>query len=198
MSDPAGAAHVLRQALGRPEASRLGPLQATRSRELLARSLLKIGRPQEARALLQTVIKSQPDREAYWLLSCAALQEKAIPETIAAIQAAGSYRANHPLELEPGPYVGGSTCVPCHTEKARAFQMSRHTRTLTRGKALLDLPYPDGSVVDPDDAAVTHSIRRERNRSHYQTRVKDDCSSGRRLCVWIARQICLAGRPRQK
>jgi tetratricopeptide (TPR) repeat protein len=172
MNDPAGAADVVRRALNRPEASRLDRARAVYYRELLARSLLKIERPEEARDVLQDVIQIDPDPAAYWMLSRAALQENAIPEAITAIEAAGSYRANHPLELEPGPYAGESKCVPCHAEKARAFQLSRHSSTLTRGQRLLGLPYPDQTIIDPDNAAVTHKISREQGQVHCQTQAK--------------------------
>jgi tetratricopeptide (TPR) repeat protein len=174
MSDPAGAAATLRKALERPEASRLDRSQATYYRELLARSLLKIERPGEARDVLQTVLDHRPDSAAHWLQSRVALQEGAISEAIAAIRAAGSYRAEHPLELEPGPYVGESRCAQCHSDKASNFQASRHASTLVRGKGLLKIPYPDGVVADPDDATVTHAFRREGDQVHYQTRVKDE------------------------
>ena len=58
--------------------------------------------------------------QASWLLSRAALQEGAIPEAAAALEAAGSYRAEHPLEPEPAPFVGEARCAHCHREVVRA------------------------------------------------------------------------------
>ena len=57
MSDPAGAVAVLGRAFERPEASRLDRLAAIHYREVLARSLLKTGRPREARKVLETVLE---------------------------------------------------------------------------------------------------------------------------------------------
>jgi tetratricopeptide (TPR) repeat protein len=173
MSDPAAAVRALRGALERPEASRLDRATAVHFRELLARSLLKIGKPAEARVELGKVLADGPRPEASWLSSRAALQEGAIADAIAALRAAGPYRADHPLELEPGPYLGEAGCARCHADKARAVQRSRHHSTLVRGQALMDLPYPDGIIPDPDDPTVTHAFRREADGVRVQTRIKD-------------------------
>ena len=173
MSDPAAAAAVLARALKRPEASRLDRTAAIHYRELLARSLLQIERPTEARDVLQKVLRDGAHPEASWLLSRAALQEGAIPDAVAALRSAGSYRTEHPLELEPGPYVGEAQCARCHQDKFRAVQASRHTSTLVRGKPLAELPYPQGRVPDPDDPTVTHQFRREGEQVHLETRSRD-------------------------
>jgi tetratricopeptide (TPR) repeat protein len=173
MSDPVGAAAVLQRALERPEASHLNRPTAIHYRELLARSLLKIEQPRAARDVLQKVLQDGQRPEASWLLSRAALQEGSIPEAVAALQAAGSYRTEHPLELEPSPYVGESQCAKCHLDEVRAVQASRHSSTLVRGKPLTELPYPDGLVPDPDDPTVTHVFRREGDQVHLETRLRD-------------------------
>jgi tetratricopeptide (TPR) repeat protein len=173
LSDPAGAADVLRKALERPEASRLDRPTAAHYHKLLARTLLRIARPAEARAVLVDVLGGGPDQEACWLLSRAALQDGALPEARAALRAAGSYRAEHPLELEPSPYVGEAQCAGCHRDTFRAVQASRHAATLLRGKSLTTLPYPDHPLPDPDDLTVTHAFRREQDRVHVETQVKD-------------------------
>ena len=173
LSDPAGAAAILRRALERPEASELDRATTTYYRKLLARNLLRVARPEEARAILQKVLANGQDRAASWLLSRASLQEGAIPEAAAALQAAGSYRAEHPLEIEPSPYVGESQCASCHKDTVRAVQASRHDSTLVRGKPLAELPYPDRSVPDPDDPSVTHTFRRQADQVHFETQVKD-------------------------
>jgi tetratricopeptide (TPR) repeat protein len=173
LSDPAGAAAILSQALGRPEAARLERPSAIHYRKLLARTLLRIGRPAEARAALEDVLGGGPDPEASWLLSRAALQEGALAEARAALRAAGSYRAEHPLELEPSPFVGEARCAGCHRDTFRAVQASRHAATLLRGTSLTTLAYPDHPLPDPDHPAVTHAFRREQDRVHVETRVKD-------------------------
>ncbi len=173
LSDPAGAATVLRQALQRPGAARLDRSMATRYRNLLARTLLQTGRPGEARVVLRRVLDDGPDPQASWLLSRAALQEGAIPEATAALQDSGTYRAEHPLESEPSLFLGEARCADCHREIFRAVQASRHASTLVRDQQLARLPYPDQTVPDPDDSAVYHTIRREGNQVHFETRVKD-------------------------
>src|SRR5207302_10851189 len=59
------------------------------------------------------------------------------------LEAAGSYRAEHPLESEPSPFVGAARCAACHRDTVSALQASRHASTLVRGKPLTKLPYPD-------------------------------------------------------
>jgi tetratricopeptide (TPR) repeat protein len=189
MSDPAGAAVVLERALERPEFLRLNRTATIHYRELLARSLLKIERPKEAREVLQKVLQYGERPEASWLLSRAALQDGAIPESIAALGSAGSYRSEHPLELEPGPYVGEARCAPCHHDKGRAVQANRHNSTLVRGKPLAELPYPQGSVPDPDDPTVTHRFRLEGDKVHLETRARDQ--------VWKAVVDYAFGSPRR-
>jgi tetratricopeptide (TPR) repeat protein len=173
LSDPAGAAAVLKEALGRPEAAGLDRATATHYRKLLARTLLRIARPQEAWALLQDLLRVGPDAEASWLLSRACLQQGTIPEAQAALRAAGSYRAEHPLEWEPGPYVGEARCATCHKDTFRAVQSSRHAATLLRGSLLSTLPFPDQALPDPDEPAVTHTFRRAQDQVQVETRVKD-------------------------
>jgi tetratricopeptide (TPR) repeat protein len=174
LSDPAGAEAILRRALNRPEASHLDRPTAAHFRKLLARNLLRIARPGEASVVLEKMLDDGQDPEASWLLSRAALQAGAIAEAAAALKAAGSYRAEHPLELEPSPYIGESQCAACHRDEFRAVGASRHASTLVRGKPLTELPYPDRPVSDPDDPAVTHTFRREGDKIHFKTGIKDE------------------------
>jgi tetratricopeptide (TPR) repeat protein len=173
LSDPAGAASVLGRALERPEAARLDPPERARARKLLARTLLRAARPAEARAILQKVLHDGPDPEASWLLSRAALQQGAFPEAAVALEAAGPYRLEHPLESEPSPFVGEARCAECHRDTFRAVQASRHASTLVRGTALTGLPYPDRPLPDPDDPTVTHAFRHRDDRVLFETRTRD-------------------------
>jgi tetratricopeptide (TPR) repeat protein len=173
LSDPAGAADVLRRALERPEATRLDSPASDRYRNLLARSLLRLGRVGEAREVLRGVLEGRSDPETSWLLSRAALLEGAIPEANAALLEAGSYRAEHPLEAEPSPFLGEARCADCHQAEARAVRASRHSTTLIRGDPLRELAYPSHPMADPDDPRVSHTFRREDGRVHFETRVKD-------------------------
>jgi hypothetical protein len=172
LSDPAGAAAALKRALDRPEAARLDRPALSRHRKLLSRSLLRIAQPKEAATILRRVLGEGPDPEASWLLSRAALQQDSIPEA-AALEAAGSYRAEHPLESEPSPFIGEARCQACHADKVRLVQASRHSSTLVRGKPLTELPYPAGAVPDPDNPAVTHTFRRQDDRVRLETRAQD-------------------------
>jgi tetratricopeptide (TPR) repeat protein len=97
LSDPAGAAKVLRLALRRPDFSRISSEQASQYRKLLARVLLRTSQAQEARAMLKELLDRGSDEEAAWLLSRAELATGALEEASAALKAAGSYRKLHPL-----------------------------------------------------------------------------------------------------
>jgi tetratricopeptide (TPR) repeat protein len=173
LNDPAGAAAVLRRALERPEAARLDRPADSRYRNLLARSLLRTGRTRQAHSVLTGLLERGSDPEASWLLSRAELLEGSIPEARAAFEAAGSYRAEHPLEAEPGPFVGEARCAECHPDAFRAARASRHARTLMRGKPLLELAHPSDPIPDPDDPEVRHAFRTEQGRLRFETRVKD-------------------------
>ena len=70
-----------------------------------------------------------------------------------------SYRADNPLEAEPGPYVGEARCEKCHSKIFRDSLASRHTQTYYRGAQLDQLPLPDKPLADPDDPSVTHTIQ---------------------------------------
>ena len=37
---------------------------------------------------------------------------------------AGTYRAEHPLDLEPSAYVGEAMCRSCHSDKVRTVEAS--------------------------------------------------------------------------
>ena len=173
LNDPAGAAAVLKRAMDRPEAASLDLKASSAYRKLLARTLLQTSRADEAAGVLRKLLEKGADPEASWLLSRAALQAGAISEASAALQAAGSYRADHPLESEPSPYVGERQCTECHRDASRALQASRHATTLTRGESLMDLPYPRHPVPDPDDPKVTHTFRLEDGKVRYETRAND-------------------------
>jgi tetratricopeptide (TPR) repeat protein len=171
--DPAGAALALEQALGRDPSARIAPSERFGTHKLLARTLMQAGRPAEARQTLQTVLEAGADREASWLLSRAFLQEG--DRSAAAIHLAhsGTYRADHPLEAEPSPYVGEARCAECHREVLRIMLASRHARTFTRGDDLAALPLPEEPVTDRDDPKVSHAFRRVDGQIQLETRVQD-------------------------
>jgi tetratricopeptide (TPR) repeat protein len=173
LSDPAGAATVLERALGRPEAARLDRPALSRYRKLYARALLRTGRPAEARPLLRKVFDDSPDQETAWLSSRAALAEGSLVDAVAALGMAGSYRALHPLESEPSPFIGEARCASCHRSVFRSLQASRHSSTLLRGQPLAALPYPDQPIPDPDDPSVIHEFRRDGGQVRFQTTAGD-------------------------
>ncbi len=173
LNDPAAAATVLERTLKRPEADALDRSSLARYRKLLARKLLDTSRPGEAMVPLEAILAVGANAEASWLSSRAALQQGKLAEAAAALKAAGSYRRDHPLEAEPGPFVGESRCRSCHPNLARQSQSSRHTTTLIRGKALTNLPYPDHPIPDPDNPDVTHAFLRENQHIRFETREKD-------------------------
>jgi tetratricopeptide (TPR) repeat protein len=173
LNDPARASRILRRALGRAEAGSLDALALTRYRKLLARCLLRVGKPGEARPELDRVLGAGRDPEASWLLSRVFLQEGDKAGAALAIAQSGSYRADHPLDLEPGPHVGEGRCVECHRELSRAYREGRSHKTLLRGEELLDLPYPDGPLPDPADPGVTHCFLKTDGKVSVETRVED-------------------------
>ncbi len=173
LSDPAGAAIVLRRALERSESARLDRSALYRYRKLLARALLRIGTPAEARTVLGAVLDDGADPEAFWLLSRAALQEGAVADAAAALEDAGSYRGDHPLEAEPSPFIGANRCALCHRDTFRALEASRHASTLLRGEPLAAVPYPNGPIPDPDNPTVIHAFHRDGERIRFETEAGD-------------------------
>ena len=113
------------------------------------------------------------DPESEWLLSRAWLQEANIKEAESALERAGTYPADNPLMPEPSPYVGGAACVSCHREESRTHEKSRHARTFHRGRGLLDLPFPDRPLADPDDTKVTHNFMCDNDKITVETRAGD-------------------------
>ena len=89
---------------------------------------------------MRSILDRAPDPEAAWLLSRVYLQEGDKTQALAALKQAGSYRADNPLEPEPGPYVGEARCEKCHSKIFRDSLASRHTRTYYRGASSTDLP----------------------------------------------------------
>ena len=85
----------------------------------------------------------------------------------------GTYRALHPLEAEPSPYVGEARCADCHREVFRTVVASRHARTFSRGDDLAALPLPEMPMTDRDDPKVSHSFRRVDGHVQLETRVQD-------------------------
>jgi tetratricopeptide (TPR) repeat protein len=169
--DPAGGAAALEQALARDPAARIAPSERFGTHKLLARTLMQAGRPAEALPTLRTVLEAGADGEASWLLSRAFLQEGDKRSAALHLAQSGTYRALHPLEAEPSPYVGEARCANCHKEVFRSMLASRHARTFTRGDDLAALPLPEEPLTDRDDPKVTHSLKRKDGQIQFETRV---------------------------
>jgi tetratricopeptide (TPR) repeat protein len=170
VDDPPGVVESLEEALRRDPEGRAALLDVAHYRKLLARNLLRLGRPADAERQLAAI--AQPgDDETHWLLSRAYLQQNRMDEASRALTRSGSHAATHRLDPEPGPYVGSAACAPCHREESQAHDVTRHARTFYRGAGLLDLPRPGKPVPDPDDPRVTHDIERTGNRIESSSRI---------------------------
>ena len=177
LNDAGGAARALQgwlQLDPRGEAARpapVGPFQM-----LLARSLLKARQPVEARRLLETILVAAPDPEASWLLSRSFIQERNWEKAAAVLEQAPSFRAEHPLEPEPAPYVGEARCAKCHREIFQSLLASTHATTFSRGRELGQLALPPKPIPDPGDPQVTHSWNRLGQTLQVETRYRDQVS----------------------
>lgn len=181
IDDPPGVVAALEDALRREPEARGASFDAAYYRKLLARNLLRLGRAADAeRYLTGTTDRTEPrpagDAEAEWLLSRAYLQQGRLPEAAKALTRSGSYKAEHRLMPEPGPYVGSAACVPCHRDESRHHEATRHMRTFFRGDGLLGLPLTDQPIPDPDDPNVRHRIVREGDRIEATSEIGDRVS----------------------
>ena len=181
IDNPPGVVDASRAALDREPTARGALADAAHYRKLLARNLLRLGRPADARTQLEAILAGsgapmageKSDSEAYWLLSRAYLQEGRGSDAANALSRSGSYGVENRQKPEPSPYVGSAACAPCHRPQDRAYQGTRHTRSFHHGPGLLDLAMPDRPLADPDDPKVTHTIARKDQEIEVQTRAAD-------------------------
>ncbi len=172
--DPAGAARALQRAFELdPDGKAAAPQPARPLRLLWVRSLLQSAQPAEARRVLEAIPEWQSDPESAWLSSRSFLQERVWSQAATALQAAGSYRRNHPLEPEPAPYVGADACAECHRSTYDTVLNSRHGTTFARARDARSLPLPDRPFPDPADPKVQHRYERRDDGIHVETRVGD-------------------------
>ncbi len=171
--DAAGAAAIFHAALrDNPNAPDAAP-EPISVRKLIARTFLLVDRPAESLTQLEWVLARRSDPEASWLMSRAHLRMGNTAQAKKALAGAGSYRAENPMEPEPGPYVGAARCERCHRAISERSRDSRHTRSFYRGEELLGLPRPERPWVDPDDPKVTHTIQERGGALWEETRVED-------------------------
>ena len=171
-------------------------------RRLLARSLLRTGKPAEAVPPLQAVLASGPDPEVSWLLSRAYLQAGRPGEAAVALKASGDYRARHETAYEPSPAVGAARCAECHPAIYTSEQTSLHARTFWRGDRLDKLPFPAAPVPDPARRGVRFAIKKEGNQVHFDARGGGqggggDPPGGRRVRLRLGAPRDHAGRDRR-
>jgi tetratricopeptide (TPR) repeat protein len=170
-NDPGRAAAYWLRALSRPQDPPAGFTRLVVPRKELARALLRVGRPGEAKDQLRIVLAESPDPEAYWLLSRAELQQKDWSAARADAERSGTFRQLNPMLHDPSPYVGSASCAGCHPGESQAQQASRHARTFFRGSELGGLELPEANVPDPFDAKVVHALHRDADGSiRQQTR----------------------------
>jgi tetratricopeptide (TPR) repeat protein len=178
LENPKGASDAVRQGLTFNAGTNAAPFPLAHYQQLLAQSLLQLGRATEAIEPIEAILKNpsagaDAHRQANWLLSRAWLRQGRIAEATAARERSGSYRDENPLVPEPSPYVGEARCESCHSRESRAHEQTRHARTFHRGRALLELPVPDHPLADPDDLRVTHTFARDDGRIRVRTRAGD-------------------------
>ncbi|MDR3632202.1 MAG: tetratricopeptide repeat protein [Isosphaeraceae bacterium] len=168
-----GAVSCWRRALeGKPDTQRTpgaGPID----RKLLARALLRLGRPTEARASLQFGKRTETDPETAWLLSRAWLQEGRLAEANQALATGRIYRDEHPLEPEPAPFVGAARCGDCHRARHQDQQRSLHAQTFWRVTDLPETLLPGREVADPQDPRWKYSITRREQQVAFESRHED-------------------------
>jgi tetratricopeptide (TPR) repeat protein len=172
--DTASAAAALGRALARDPAAAAAPDQPSSFRHLLARALLRVGKPAEAVPSLKAILASGPDAEASWLLSRAFLQAGGLEEATLALQAAGAYRDQHATAYEPSPGVGAPRCAECHRAIYDAQQASLHARTFLRGRGLDRLPLPAAPVAEPGAPGVRYEITRDNGTVRFDARAKEE------------------------
>jgi tetratricopeptide (TPR) repeat protein len=176
----AGAVEAVRAGLTADPEAKGAAQSPNHYRRLLARSLLKLGRPAEAQTALEAIFAAEGlsgiDAEAEWLLSRAYLQQGRTADAAKALDRAGSYRSENPVVPEPCPYVGSAKCAPCHRDVARAHAEHGHSRTFHKGAQLVELAVPDQPLADTIDPKVTHVFERTKDGVTVATHIGDSIS----------------------
>jgi tetratricopeptide (TPR) repeat protein len=168
--DPRGAAECWTRALASdPAIAR----EAPDLRKAVARAWLRVGEPSRARDALRPGGTAQDDPETAWLQVRSYLQERSPAAAQGSMEASRAYRRAHPLEPEPAPYVGSTGCRACHAAISDAVRSSRHSRTFQRSPGIRFRSLPDHPIADPGNPSVRHSLRREGEDLHFETRQGD-------------------------
>jgi tetratricopeptide (TPR) repeat protein len=179
--DPARAAAALQRALEAEPSLTGAVLRPEEARLVLARDLLKQGRPDAAQRAIDEVLRPGPGAEAWWLASRVALQKGDRAAFERAVARAGPVPAASPQDFEPAPYVGAARCAGCHADIHRIQQGGRHAKTFRDARGLHDaIELPERPLPDPHDPEVVHTLGREGDRAILETRV-----GGQSVRAWI-------------
>jgi tetratricopeptide (TPR) repeat protein len=179
VENPEGAIEAVRDGLTLDPDAKGALFPASHYRNLLARSLLQLGRSNEAIVPLEAVLGTknpagtEAGPEANWLLSRAYLQQGRGADASSALRRAGSYREENPLTAEPGLYVGEARCASCHPKESRLHERTRHARTFHHGDDLLTLPLPGRPFAEPSDPKVILTCARVGDRIRATTHSGD-------------------------
>ncbi len=174
LDDPAGVVKALRRWLQLDPEGLLALPDPLRTYQItLARALLKLREPAEARRTLEGIRDSSADPEVSWLLGRSYMQEKDWGRAQSLETASLPYRKSGPLEFEPAPYLGEARCGECHRDEYEAVLGSRHATTFTHGHDLGYVKIPGAPLADPGNPEVLHRFHREADRLHAETRTAD-------------------------
>jgi tetratricopeptide (TPR) repeat protein len=157
-----------REALNRPVANPSAESAPIIPVKELARTLLQVRQPDEARHRLEQVLSAAPDPESSWLLSRAYLQMGPKQKALAALEKSGSFRDDHPLTPEPSPFAGSKSCAQCHSAIYHPQQSSRHAHTFFRAAELANISLPPEALLDPGQPEVTHTLKWTKNQQLQQ------------------------------
>ncbi len=145
--------------------------------KLVARLLLECGRTDDAKGLLEGVVKDPGavDREAYWLLSRVHLARDESDQADAALARADGWGGDGRGGAEPAPFVGSRKCAECHRTLTREQQhQSRHSTTLAAGESLGQARLPGRPVPDPMIPGLEHRFTRDpTGRIEVESRLND-------------------------
>ena len=157
-----------REALNHPMANSAAESTPIVPVKEIARILLQVRQPDEARRRLEQVLSAAPDPESSWLLSRAYLQMGPKQKALAALEKSGSFRDDHPVTPEPSPFAGSKSCDQCHSAIYYPQQSSRHAHTFFRTTELANISLPPEALPDPSQPEVTHTVKWTKNQQLQQ------------------------------
>jgi Flp pilus assembly protein TadD len=172
-SDMEQASLVLARALKNDPALQGAAGTPAQARKLLARAWLRLGKPDQAREVLERVNSEGTDAEAAWLSSRVLLQAGDLAGATAALERSRDFGEESAFAQEPAPFVGAAKCAECHKAIHTSQQNSLHTRTFYPTSALDTISLPEKPVPDSFAPEVVHTIERVGDRVRVTTRVDE-------------------------